>query len=62
MAERGVTPERPPRRAGLPAAASIAIVYVLSRVVTTLFLLLAAEMSGPGSRFGDGATASGATT
>lgn len=36
----------------LPVAARIAIVYVAARLVTTGFFLLAAAMSGPGSRFG----------
>lgn len=39
----------------LPVAARIGIVYALARVVTTLFLLLAAHLSVQGSRFGEGA-------
>lgn len=40
----------------LPLAARIGILYVAARVVTTLFFLLAAELSGPASRFGADAT------
>lgn len=40
----------------LPAAAAIALVYLASRAVTTAFLLGAAELSGPQSRFGADAT------
>ena len=40
-----------------PIAVRIGILYVLSRLVTTGFFLLAAELSGPGSRFGENATA-----
>ncbi|KZE91276.1 hypothetical protein [Microbacterium sp. TNHR37B] len=39
-----------------PAAARIALVYLAARLITTAFLLLAAEISGPGSRFGEQAT------
>ncbi|BAJ76063.1 predicted integral membrane protein [Microbacterium testaceum StLB037] len=38
--------------ARLPVAARIALIYVAARVVTTIFFLLAAGMSGPTSRFG----------
>jgi hypothetical protein len=43
-----------PRRAwtGLPVSARIGLIYLLARIVTTLFLVLAAGMSGPTSRFG----------
>lgn len=41
---------------GLPAALRIAIIYLAARVVTTGYLLAAAEMSGFGSRFGPDAT------
>jgi hypothetical protein len=51
VAERVLT-----RARTLPAPAAIALVYVAARVVTTLFLLGAAELSGAGSRFGDDAT------
>ncbi|CAN7321169.1 hypothetical protein LJR045_001738 [Microbacterium sp. LjRoot45] len=40
----------------LSPALQIAIVYVLARAVTTVFLLIAAELSGEGSRFGPDAT------
>ncbi|MFT4230291.1 MAG: hypothetical protein QM602_08390 [Microbacterium sp.] len=40
---------------GVPDWARIGILYLASRVVTTVFLLVAAELSGPLSRFGDGA-------
>jgi len=49
----------PPHRAGwqgLPAAARIGILYLAARIVTTGFFLAAAEISGPGSRFGPEAT------
>ncbi|WP_342672106.1 hypothetical protein [Microbacterium enclense] len=37
---------------GWPAAARIAVVYVVARLVTTGFFLLASALSGPGSRYG----------
>ncbi|WP_425836547.1 hypothetical protein [Microbacterium sp. PA5] len=40
----------------LPVAARVAVVYLLARAVTTAMLFVAAELSGPGSRFGDQAT------
>src|SRR3546814_624685 len=40
----------------LPAPATIGLVYLAARVVTTAFFLLAADLSGPGSRFGADAT------
>ena len=40
---------------GLPAALRIGILYLGARAVTTAFLFAAAELSGPGSRFGEGA-------
>ena len=40
----------------LPIALRIGILYLAARLVTTVFLLLAAELSGVGSRFGEGAT------
>ena len=48
----------PPHRgwAGWPAAVRIGILYLASRVVTTGFFLVAAELSGPASRFGPDAT------
>lgn len=39
-----------------PLAARIGIVYGAARIVTTLFFVLAAAISGEGSRFGAGAT------
>lgn len=44
------------RRAAPHVAVRIAIIYVIARVITTGFLLLAAELSGPTSRFGADAT------
>lgn len=44
------------RWARLPIAARLGILYVASRVVTTLFFAAAAELSGPASRFGADAT------
>lgn len=35
-----------------PVMARIAIIYLLGRVITTGFLMLAASLAGPGSRFG----------
>jgi len=40
----------------LPVALRVALVYFAARLVTTSFLGLAAGLSGPGSRFGEGAT------
>ena len=40
----------------LPPAAQVAVLYVLARAVTTAMLLVAAQLSGPGSRFGEDAT------
>ena len=37
---------------GWPAVARIAVVYVAARLVTTGFFLVAAALSGPGSRYG----------
>lgn len=45
-----------PVRSRLSSALQIAIVYVLARAVTTAFLLIAAELSAEGSRFGPDAT------
>lgn len=38
--------------ANLPAAARIGILYVAARIITTLLMILAAQMSGTTSRFG----------
>ncbi|GAB2852464.1 hypothetical protein ACFQ0P_16380 [Microbacterium insulae] len=52
MAERSLTGSAP-ARAGLGAIAlRIALIYISARVVTTVFLIVAAELSGPSSRFG----------
>lgn len=40
----------------LPLTVRIGVLYVLARAVTTAMLLVAAQLSGPGSRFGDDAT------
>lgn len=56
MVERALTPATAPRGwSALPTPLRIGILYLGARAVTTGFLLLAAELSGPGSRFGDGA-------
>lgn len=39
-------------RPAAPAAVRVAIIYVIARLVTTGFLLIAATLSGPTSRFG----------
>jgi hypothetical protein len=44
------------RRRQLPVAARIAVIYLLSRAVTTGFLLLATQAAIPGSRFGENPT------
>lgn len=54
MADDLLTPTAQRRR--IPVAASIAIVYLLARIVTTGMLLVAAELSGQVSRFGANAT------
>ncbi len=54
MADRRVTLRR--RAGALPVALRIAIVYLAARVVTCGFLILAAALSGPASRFGPDAT------
>ncbi|HET8927399.1 MAG TPA: hypothetical protein VFN24_06160 [Microbacterium sp.] len=41
------------RWGGLPAAVRIGILYLAARVVTTVLLVAAAELSGPASRFGE---------
>lgn len=40
----------------IPTAAAIALIYLASRALTTGFLVVAAALSGPQSRFGAGAT------
>ena len=56
MADDLLTAAPPRRWLRLPAAARIGIFYVLARVVTTWFFILAGTLSGPGSRFGADAT------
>jgi hypothetical protein len=51
VAERALN-QAPPRGSALPLALRIGILYVLARAVTTVFLLVAAGLSGPNSRFG----------
>ncbi|WP_439592293.1 hypothetical protein [Microbacterium sp.] len=56
-----IEPAPPRRRFALswresPIPVRIGILYVLSRLVTTGFFLIAAELSGPTSRFGENAT------
>ncbi|MGO1802941.1 MAG: hypothetical protein ACTHZW_10030, partial [Microbacteriaceae bacterium] len=41
--------------AQIPVFGRIAIIYLLGRVITTAFLALAADLAGPGSRFGSDA-------
>lgn len=55
MAERPLTETAPRGWRSLPAALRIGILFLAARVVTTAFLLAAAELSGVGSRFGEGA-------
>lgn len=55
MADGALTAS-PPAGRRLPAALRIAIVYLAARALTTVFLLVAAELSGPASRFGADAT------
>lgn len=43
-------------RTALPVALRVAIIYVVARLITTGFLLIAAALSGPESRFGADAT------
>lgn len=52
MAHRALTPAIARRWAQVPVIARIALVYMLGRLVTTGFLLLAADRSTAGSRFG----------
>ncbi|WP_292825791.1 hypothetical protein [Microbacterium sp.] len=55
MAERPLTETAPRGWRALPAALRIGILFLAARAVTTAFLLAAAELSGVGSRFGEGA-------
>lgn len=60
MAHRAVSPPIAVRAAHawarVPVAAQIALVYVSGRAITTVFLVIAANIAGPGSRFGADAT------
>lgn len=60
MADRRLTREAPAERrwAGLPAPLRIGILYLAARLVTTGFLILAAQLAGPGSHFGEDASVS----
>jgi hypothetical protein len=55
VAERALIDSRPGAWRSRSAALKIGILYLAARVVTTGFLLLAAQLSGAGSRFGEGA-------
>ncbi len=56
MADGPLTDAAPGRWASLPAALRIGILYLSARAVTTAFLLVAAQLSAYGSRFGQDAT------
>ncbi|KRB35696.1 hypothetical protein [Microbacterium sp. Root180] len=51
MAQQPLT-EQPTRERFATVALRVALIYIAARVVTTIFLLIAAELSGVGSRFG----------
>ena len=55
MVERALTETAARGWSALPAALRIGILFLAARVVTTAFLFAAAELSGVGSRFGEGA-------
>jgi hypothetical protein len=55
VVERALTETAPRGWRALPAALRIGILFVGARAVTTAFLFAAAQLSGPGSRFGEGA-------
>ena len=52
MADRTLTGSAPVRETSARVALRVAVVYLAARLVTTLFLFLAAELSGFGSRMG----------
>ncbi len=52
MAERSLTAAAPARLGFAAVALRVALIYVGARVITTVFLLVAAELSGFDSRFG----------
>ncbi|MFE1644697.1 hypothetical protein ACFM35_03850 [Microbacterium sp. P01] len=54
LTEERAAPARPWR--GLPVAVQIGAYYLVARLVTTGFLVVAAQMSGATSRFGENAT------
>ena len=56
MVERALIPTDHRGGAALRTALRIGILYVVARIVTTGFLFAAAELSGAGSRFGEGAS------
>ncbi|WP_438803626.1 hypothetical protein [Microbacterium hominis] len=56
MAELTAPDSASPHRTRAATAARIALIYLAARAVTTVFLLVAAELSGSGSRFGPDAT------
>ena len=56
MVEQPLTRTRASRPGPLRTAVMIGAVYLIARLVTTGFLVAAAELSGPGSRFGVDAT------
>lgn len=55
MVAQSLTPTAAGGWRAAPVAVRIGIVYVLARLVTTGLLLMAAQLSGAGSRFGEGA-------
>jgi len=52
----GILTERTRTLDRAPVAVRVAIVYLLARAITTAFLLIAAQLAVPGSRFGEDAT------
>jgi hypothetical protein len=56
VVERALTRTDPRGTGAVRTALRIGILYVAARLVTTGFLFAAAELSGAGSRFGDGAS------
>jgi hypothetical protein len=56
VVERALTRIDPRGRGALRTALRVGIVYVAARVITTVFLFAAAELSAAGSRFGEGAS------
>ena len=56
MVADGLTATGARRWSAIPVALRIGILYLLARALTTAFLFAAAQLSGVGSRFGEGAT------